>query len=227
MKQSIRILIALVALAFVSLATWNIAAARSGLRPVGEMEMTGVVESIQPTFWMVSGLPVAIQPSTEIKDVIQVGDLAKVHAQPGAGGMFTAREIELADINTQIGVDDNSSSNSSDDLSGASENEFYGTVTAINGNIYTIDDQQVIINENTEVKNSIQIGDVVKVHAWTAADGSLTAREIELASAEDGSGDDNSTDDSGFDDSGSNGSGSDDHGSDDDGDEDFSGDDDD
>ncbi len=221
MKQSIRILIALIALALVSLVTWNYAFARSGLRPVGEMEMTGVVESIQPTFWMVSGQPVAIQPSTEIKDVIQVGELVKVHAQPGAGGMFTAREIELATSNSQPGFDDGSSSSNNPAVN-ASESEFYGTVEAIDGNLYTIDGQQVIINENTEVKNSIQVGDVVKVHAWTAADGSLTAREIELASADDASGDDNSTDNSGFDDSSS-----DDHGSDDDGDDDFDGDDDD
>jgi hypothetical protein len=165
MKQPIRILIALVALALVSLATWNFASARSGVKPVGEMEM---------------------------------------------------KSIELADANAQTGMDDSSSSSSSDDLSGGSENEFYGTVTAIDGNIYTIDDQQVIINENTEVKNSIQVGDVVKVHAWTAADGSLTAREIELASADETSGDDQSWDDHSSDDNSSDDSGSDDHGSDDD-----------
>jgi Domain of unknown function (DUF5666) len=147
MKQSIRILIALVALAILSLAAWNFAFARSGLKPVGEMEM---------------------------------------------------KRIELADANAQTGMDDPSSSNSSDDLSGASENEFYGTVEAIDGNIYTIDSQQIIINENTEVKDSIQVGDLVKVHAWTAADGSLIVREIELASTDDASSDDQSGDDDEF-----------------------------
>jgi hypothetical protein len=169
MKQSVRILIALVALALVSLATWNIAFARNGLRPVGEIEM---------------------------------------------------KSIELADANAQTGMDDQSSSSSSDELSGAAENEFYGTVTAIDGDIYTIDDQQVITNENTEVNNSIQVGDVVKVHARSAADGSLTAREIELASADDVSGDDPSGDDNSSDDRGSDDDGDDWEDDDDDDDDD-------
>ena len=202
MKKSIRILVALFALGALSLSAWNIASARNGQNPAGEIELTGIVESIQPSTWTVSGLTVEVQPTTEVKDAIQVGDLAKIHAQRMVDGVLTAREIELAGMNDQPSVDDNSSSSSSSDtssgsssddrtdLSNSSEIEFYGTVQSIDGEIYLIDGRQVAVTVNTEVEDTIQVGDRVEVHAWVAEDGSLTAREIELASADDASSDD-------------------------------------
>jgi hypothetical protein len=71
-----------------------------------------------------------------------------------------------------------------------SETELVGTLQAINGDVYTIDGVQVHVTTETEVEDPLHVGDLVKAHVYTAADGSLVAREIELANADDHENDD-------------------------------------
>src|SRR5690606_40545715 len=85
------------------------------------------------------------------------------------------REIELAQ-----GDDDNRSAGANP----AGEREFFGTVEAMNGNVWTISGQQVVVTATTEIKNTIVVGSLVKVHATPQADGTPLAREIELARGE-------------------------------------------
>ena len=61
------------------------------------------------------------------------------------------------------------------------EVEFTGVVQAMNGNTWTVDGRTFVVDISTEIKDTIAVGQTVKVHARMAADGSLTAREIELA----------------------------------------------
>src|SRR5690606_9211213 len=86
------------------------------------------------------------------------------------------REIELAQ-----GDDDNRSAGANP----AGEREFFGTVEAMNGNVWTISGQQVVVTATTEIKNTIVVGSLDKVHATPQADGTLLAREIELARDDD------------------------------------------
>jgi hypothetical protein len=162
-----------------------------------------MVESIQPTSWKVAGVEVVVQPTTEIKDVIQVGDLAKVHARNLDDGSIAAREIELAAGDRQAGFEVSSITNSNNSFATGGgdtltmnglEIEFYGIVEAMDDNVYTITGRQVVITPGTEIKDVIQIGDEVKVHAYVTSDGSLAAREIELAQTDGNSADDESND---------------------------------
>lgn len=82
------------------------------------------------------------------------------------------------------------------------EIEFRGVLSAVEGNTWLVNGQQVIIPDSMNV-TSAQVGDVVKVEAWLSADGQLTAKEIEIeassqpnhaASPDDHSGDDGSGD---------------------------------
>jgi hypothetical protein len=73
------------------------------------------------------------------------------------------------------------------------EIEFTGVVEAISGSTWTIAGRTLAVLEGTEIKDSIAVGDTVKVHAFTAADGALTAREIERS--EDLIGDDDNEND--------------------------------
>lgn len=61
----------------------------------GEVEFTGVVESISPQSWQISGRTVGVTAATEIKGAIATGDPVKVHASL-VDGALQAREIELA-----------------------------------------------------------------------------------------------------------------------------------
>lgn len=67
----------------------------------------------------------------------------------------------------------------SDPASYANETEFSGVVEAIGGTSWTVSGTAVSITPQTVIQGSIRIGDAVKVRAYTAADGSLVAREIE------------------------------------------------
>lgn len=63
------------------------------------------------------------------------------------------------------------------------EIEFIGVVETMGETSWVIAGRTVAITVQTEIKHAIQAGDTVKVHALVSADGSLTAREIELARA--------------------------------------------
>jgi hypothetical protein len=142
----------------------------------GEIEFTGAVESISADAWVINDRTVVIAPHTEIKGVIRIGDLVKVHAQPADDGRLVAREIEPArDDDRQGGIAPTIS------VTPQSEIEFNGIVEAISTTSWTIGGRTVAVTNQTEIKGTIQVGDSVKVHALVAADGSLTAREIEPA----------------------------------------------
>jgi len=59
------------------------------------------------------------------------------------------------------------------------EIEFTGVVETIEGNIWTVAGRMIDISQ-AEIKGSIAVGDVVKVHIYRTGDGTLVAREIEL-----------------------------------------------
>jgi hypothetical protein len=62
------------------------------------------------------------------------------------------------------------------------EIEIFGIVVSISDVEVEIDGEIYLINDLTEIKDLIVVGDTVKVHAILTADGSLIVREIELAS---------------------------------------------
>ena len=78
--------------------------------PVEEIEFSGVVEAIGPT-WSLSGTSVEIDGRTEIRDTINVGDHVKVRALRLSDGRLIAHWIELQD-------DSNDNDNGSDDRGG-------------------------------------------------------------------------------------------------------------
>lgn len=85
----------------------------------------------------------------------------------GAFGVAFARELTNAEYNTTT----------------TSEVEFTGIVESINGNTWTIGGRTVVVDPTTELTGFISVGQQVKVHASMGTDGSLAAREIELAGA--------------------------------------------
>jgi hypothetical protein len=141
-----------------------------------ELEFTAPVDGIGPEAWSIGGLAVTVGAGTEIVGEPQVGDLVRVHAQLALGGL-TAREIEVVSPAAQDG-------GLVTPLPG-DEIEFIGPVVSIGDTAWTVGDQTVAVTSETEIKDAIIVGDMVKVHASTSADLSLTAREIELAKPED------------------------------------------
>ena len=194
-----------------------------------DMEIVGMVESLTSDSIVISGTVIAITAETEIKDPIAVGDMVKAHTFTADDGTLTAREIELLDDE-----DDDPGDDDDEDTT-----VITGTVESLTSDAIVVSGIVIAITSETEIDDEIAVGDTVKVHAFTADDGTLTAHEIELfeddddmedpgddddsdddSDGDDSSGDDQSDDDSGEDDSDGDDSGDDDSGDDDSGDDD-------
>jgi hypothetical protein len=131
-----------------------------------EKDFSGVVEVISADSWQISGQVFIVNPQTEIKGNILVGDKVKVHYLNNGDGTFTATEIGLMDDKPQ-------------DASGTLE--LTGKVEAFAPDAWTVKGQVFTVNSETKIKDNILLGDVVKVHYGVNADGTFTATEIELA----------------------------------------------
>jgi hypothetical protein len=70
--------------------------------------------------------------------------------------------------------------------------EFFGQVTSMDAGSWVVGGLTFLITPDTEIEDDIVVGDFVKVEAFVAADGTMTAHEIELE--DDASGDDDDGD---------------------------------
>jgi uncharacterized membrane protein YgcG len=145
--------------------------------------VTGQLEAMTPDSWTVKGQVFAINAQTEIKNNILLGDVVKVHFATNPDGTLVATEIEKAG--------DNQANNSVENGKKSNETEFTGVVESIAIDSWVVSGQTFAVTPQTEIKGAIAVGDTVKVHTFTATDGTLTVREIELASE---SGNSNSND---------------------------------
>lgn len=164
-----------------------------------EVEFTGLVEAVGATAWQIGGQTVLITTETEIRDNPQVGDLVEVRALRDAQGVLTATRIRLEDSGPSgstststpgsgggptptpvIGTPGPTQTPDVTNTDEPPETEFEGTVTAINGNIWTIGGQQVIVTGDTELQDNPGLGSFVEVRAWQYPDGTLVARRIRV-----------------------------------------------
>lgn len=92
----------------------------------GELEFEGVIDSITQDGWMISGRLVKSSPQTEIKGIIQIGMMVKVHALVSDDGSLYAREIEAVESEDELDSNENSQDDDVNDNqggSGSSEND--------------------------------------------------------------------------------------------------------
>ncbi len=159
-----------------------------------EVEFIGTIESFDNGVLMVSGRKVVITAQTEVKFQPQKGLNVKVHGTVQADGSVLAREISsvpagqathMPDMSRTPGAEPTHEQHATRE---ANETEFTGTVSSINGNVFVVDSITVIVTG--EIKGTIAVGDMVKVHGVKQADGSVMAREIEKVGADDNGDDD-------------------------------------
>jgi hypothetical protein len=148
--------------------------------PGVEVEFRGAVEAMGDEAWAIGGMTFRVTAATEIEAGLQLGDLVKVHARLQSDGSLWAREIEREQERDRDRDRDRD------------EVEFSGTVESMAADAWVVGGQTVKITAQTEIKDAIEVGDFVRVHAHVEADGSLVAREIELEDGDDA--DDNGND---------------------------------
>jgi hypothetical protein len=89
----------------------------AAMQGANEIELSGVVEVIGP-IWSVSGTPVEIDGSTEIRGTINIGDRVKVRARRLSDGRLIAQRIELQDDNDNANGNDDPDGNDNDNSGG-------------------------------------------------------------------------------------------------------------
>ncbi len=111
-----------------------------------EVEFEGTLNAKDGMTWTVDTTTVIISTTTEVKGMLEVGDLVKVEGYKQADGSVLAKEIKLADES------ENEHENH------GSEVELEGTLNAIDGSTWTVDTTTVIISTTTELKGNLQVG---------------------------------------------------------------------
>ncbi len=153
-------------------------------------EYAGELKEIQSGLWTIGEAQFKILRGTHLEPALQVGDqvLALVFSSDD-GSQYAQAILRLPEVLV-----------SQDDFE-PFEIEFSGAVEAISGNSVVVAGKTVLLTGATEIEGALAVGAVVEIHAIVAADGSLTAREIEMKDASGSGDDDDFGDDSGQDDS--------------------------
>ena len=162
-----------------------------------EVAFTGVVESIEGKNWVINGQTIEIDPSVVREGPFQVGDTVKVEGEVNPDGSITVTGVEtpsaddlsnlpqLGDGNfNQNSNDDNTNDSFSDDNTNSSNNnEIVGVVESFDGTVLVVDGVEFSVEDFTEMKDLIAVGDTVKIEFVINEDGTLSITEIELATA--------------------------------------------
>jgi len=159
-------------------------------------EFEGEIQSLPgtPDFvgdWVVSGTTVHVTSETEIDQedgAVAVGVTVEVKGDAEADGSITADEIEVKDDD-----DDDEGDDEGDDEDEFGQIEFEGFVQALPATAdlvgdWTVSGLTVHVTTATEIEEEdgpIVVGSAVKVEGVLAADGSVTAKEIESEDADD------------------------------------------
>jgi len=122
----------------------------------GPFEMVGVATSLDP--WIVNGIELATADWTEIDEGIEVGDKVKVEGRILADGTWLAEKIKLWDEDEPVRF------------------AFVGRVNSINP--WVVGGIPLAVDDNTEIKGEIAVGDRVKVEGVVLPDGTWLAQAI-------------------------------------------------
>ncbi|MCC6613867.1 MAG: LysM peptidoglycan-binding domain-containing protein [Anaerolineae bacterium] len=139
--------------------------------PATEVEFVGLVEAMTLDTLTVNQQVIDVS-NAEFTVAVSLGIPVKIEGTLLADGSIVAREVTSPEAVGSI-------------LPG--EFEIVGLLTSIDGSSYVIG-QLVVDARGAEIKAGVSVGALVKAHVSQSADGSLSAREIELAA---GTADDN------------------------------------
>lgn len=153
------------------------------------LQYHGTVEKITGTAWVIDGVTYTVDAMTRIEGTIQVGDPVEFYAFTAADGTQALWKVELASSPDGPG-DAMESGDQEGDMEDAStaENGSKGTVGAISAGSWTIDGITYLVDGNTKIEGTIQVGDSVEFHSYTTADGTQALASVELKSQDEQSG---------------------------------------
>lgn len=170
-------------------------------KPLSEVVFRGVIESMNGDQWVINGQTIQVDPAILQDGPFVVGDTVKVEARVEADGSVTAQLVEspsAADLTEAVTSTPDASSAGTGIVFDDSGTEAVGTVEAITDTSITLGGQTYPFAPGAEIKGTIEVGTLVKLHFILNTDGTLSVREVEPAdptqAGGDNSNDDNSND---------------------------------
>lgn len=135
--------------------------------PLNRFRLTGPVEEIGATAWVVAGQSIGITATTIIDPDIAIGDRVLVTGLILADSQFEAERIERLEDQNELPF------------------SFVGVVQTIDNETWTISGLVVTLDADTEIQGGIAVGDLVKVEGVILEGDVWLAQEIKLLETED------------------------------------------
>jgi hypothetical protein len=118
------------------------------------------VETVGETEWVVAGQAITVDKETDIQENIAKGDLVRVEGIILEGGTLLAKRIVLIEAPPGLSF------------------RFVGVVQEITDESWTISGIPIAVDADTEMDDTLSVGDVVEVEGWILPDSSWLARSI-------------------------------------------------
>ncbi len=136
--------------------------------PLNHFAISGYVESITGTIWVIAGKTISVTGETEVQPGIQVGDLGRAEGRVLPDGTLLAQEIHR--IAEGPGL------------------PFYlvGIVQQMADPTWSISGISITVNADTSVADGLKVGDMVAVQGQILKDGTWLARSITRLPAREG-----------------------------------------
>lgn len=123
----------------------------------------------------IDGQEIVINSDTEITGALAEGTIIKVKLKAQDDGSLVALEIEVEGNDNEANLDDDGHIELKGTIQSIATDDNTGDITSI-----AIDDQEILVDEYTEIESTLAIGDFVEVEYALQDDGSLLAVEIEV-----------------------------------------------
>jgi hypothetical protein len=145
----------------------------------GDYESVGVVTAMAAGTWTIGDKTVTITDQTEVKDAIILGDTVEVQAKVTIDGTIAAQEIKLSSTGE---LPKQSGDQNGDSEQDGIEMQVSGTVDAYSSTSITVNGQSIDLLPSTKIEGALDVGVQVQVEAVLNADGSLSAKSVEVKS---------------------------------------------
>lgn len=135
--------------------------------PLNRFSLTGMVDEISDTAWVIAGQTVVVTTETIIDPDIALGDRVRVTGLILDDGQLEAERITRLEEPDELPF------------------EFTGVVQEIGEETWMISGQTITLNGDTEIQEAIAVGDLVKVEGVILEGDVWLAEEIKLVAGED------------------------------------------
>lgn len=148
-------------------------------KPLSEVVFTGAIDGMNGDQWIINGQTVKVDASLLRDAPFAVGDTVKVEAHVADDGSVTAQRVESTTASVTSTPDAAPTQPSQSVANNATE--ALGTVDALTNTSITLGGQTYVLAPGVEIKGTLEVGTLAKLHFVTNTDGTVLVQEISSA----------------------------------------------